>query len=128
MPIYDLIKWRIGLATSDILHQAFFRAEARSRVWGAPVNTRNMLDGWSVLTGIASTLLAFRISHLRNKWRQRSKCQLLTSLHQIDSDSGWQSIAVERDSVPADLTVGPTLGSGTFGTVNMGVQSSPMNI
>ena len=87
-----------------------------------------MLDGWSLLTGIASTIFALQLSHLRNKWRQRSECQHLTSLYQIDSDSDCQSIAVERDSVPADLNVGPTLGSGTFGTVNMGVRSAPIDI
>ena len=67
LPPYNLIIWLIGLATSAILHQAILRAEARSGARRAPVNTRNMLDGWSVLTGIASTLFALWISHLRNK-------------------------------------------------------------
>ncbi len=81
-----------------------------------------MLDGWSVLTGIAGTLIAIHLLSLRRNWRQRSECQRTRSLHQIDSDSRVQSIAVDRESLPSDLDLGPTLGRGTFGIVYKGPQ------
>ena len=81
-----------------------------------------MLDCWFVLTGVAGTLIAIHIFPLLKEWRHRRPCQRTWSLHQIDSNSQLQSITVNRNSLPADLKLGPTLGSGAFGTVYKGAQ------
>ena len=86
-----------------------------------------MLYGWSVLTGVVGTLIANHLIRLQRSWRQGSQCQRTTSLHQIDHYSCLQSIAVNRNSLPADLKLGPTLGSGAFGTVYKGGQTNDMS-
>ena len=73
------------------------------------------------------TLIANHSIRLQRGWRQGSQCQRTTSLHQIDHYNCLQSIVVNRNSLPADLKLGSTLGSGAIGTGYKGEQTDDMS-
>ena len=82
-----------------------------------------MLDFWSVLLGIAATLLVFWLTGGRPRKKTSFKSQRKLLPHTDDHDrfhSGIQALQM----APEDLEIGPMLGTGTFGQVYRGEMHS----
>ena len=78
-----------------------------------------MLDFWSVLLGIAATLLLFWLRDARPRTKTSVNNQRKLLPHTDDHDRFHSEIQA-LNMAPEDLEIGPILGTGTFGQVYRG--------
>jgi hypothetical protein len=78
-----------------------------------------MLDIWSVLLGVAATLLVFWLRSARPRTKTSVNSQRKLLPHTDDHDRFHSEIQALH-MVPEDLEIGPMLGTGTFGQVYRG--------
>ena len=78
-----------------------------------------MLDIWSVLLGIAATLLVFWLRGARPRTKTSVNSQRKLLPYTDDHDRFYSDIQALHVA-PEDLEIGPMLGTGTFGQVYRG--------